>query len=482
MRGTLLLVTVGALGGASCDAFSPQANVVATAAGRRLETDRLVSMLTSIQAPVNPDAANVLTDVWVNLNLFAAARVNGELTSDSASVARVMWPQVLQARMQAWQDTLHSRLPAPNATSADSAYDAGEVRVFQHIIVTPAGSAAADTAAARTKISGYLGQVRRGADFGSIAKNNADASKDDKGFLPVGPRGQFVKEFEDVAWGLEPGGVSDVVQTPFGLHLIRRAPRVEVQDRFLAYVERTRIGQSDSTYIANLASSKDLKVQANAAKFLKEAAGNIDAARKNGQRLASYRGGSFTVKDFARWTEAIGPGQTRQIPEAPDSVLGDFIQNLAQNALVIQQMDSAKLVIPEANWQALQLAYRATLDQLAAGMGLTDSAVADTTRPKAARLDSAASRVNRLMDQLLTGAVQFRPLPPGLAGSLRESGKYRVNRAGLARAVELATAKWKADSAANAAAGGPSPIQPAPGGPPVPGGDSAARAQTPARP
>jgi hypothetical protein len=129
-------------------------------------------------------------------------------------------------------------------------------------------------------------------------------------------------------------------------------------------------------------------------------------------------------------------------------------------------MDSAGVAVPVANWQALQLSYRAMTEQMAAVMGLTDSAVVDSTRPREARLDTAATRVSHFIDQLLTGQAQFRPLAPPLAGYLRETGRYRINRAGLTRAVELATAKWKADSA-NMTNNPPGAIQPAPGGPPV---------------
>src|SRR5262245_46684774 len=138
MRTTWMAVAMlGVAGLAGCDAFSAQSNVVATSAGRRLETDRLVSMLAAVRAPVTPEGAEVITDIWVNMNLFAQARVEGHLASDSAAVARIMWPQILQGRMQAWQDTLKERRPKPNDASADSAYDAGNARVFQHIIVTP---------------------------------------------------------------------------------------------------------------------------------------------------------------------------------------------------------------------------------------------------------------------------------------------------------------------------------------------------------
>jgi hypothetical protein len=175
--------------------------------------------------------------------------------------------------------------------------------------------------------------------------------------------------------------------------------------------------------------------------------------------------------------EVMNPGSHRQLANSPDTLLDNFVTQLAQNMLVIRQMDSAGVTVPVANWQAIQLSYRAMTDQLAAAMTLTDSAVADTTKPRAARLDSAATRVDRFINQLLTGQAQFRPLAPPLTGYLRETGRYKINRAGLTRAVELATAKWKADSAAGAGSQ-PGAIQPAPGGPPVPA-DTAGSSKTP---
>jgi len=64
----------------------------------------------------------------------------------------------------------------------------------------------------------------KGEDFGELAKQySADSSAArDAGSLGVFKRGQMVKPFEDAVFALqEPGAISEVIQTPFGYHVIR---------------------------------------------------------------------------------------------------------------------------------------------------------------------------------------------------------------------------------------------------------------------
>jgi len=82
---------------------------------------------------------------------------------------------------------------------------------------------------AQAKISDIQQQVKDGAlSFGALAKEHSvcpsKAKGGDLGFF--GP-GSMVKEFENVAFSLEPGEVSDVVETPFGYHLINVTDRQE---------------------------------------------------------------------------------------------------------------------------------------------------------------------------------------------------------------------------------------------------------------
>lgn len=73
------------------------------------------------------------------------------------------------------------------------------------------------------KINRLLGEVKKeGADFGEIAKKESDGpSAPDGGNLGEFGKGEMVKEFEEAAYALEPGQISDIVQTEFGFHIIK---------------------------------------------------------------------------------------------------------------------------------------------------------------------------------------------------------------------------------------------------------------------
>ncbi|HEX9894337.1 MAG TPA: peptidylprolyl isomerase [Gemmatimonadales bacterium] len=93
---------------------------------------------------------------------------------------------------------------------------------FRQIVVAPAPSAAARQRALVLADS-ILQELRKGADFATAARRfSADpGSKEQGGSLGWFRRGVMHKRFEDVAFGIRPGIVSDPVETPFGFHLIQ---------------------------------------------------------------------------------------------------------------------------------------------------------------------------------------------------------------------------------------------------------------------
>ena len=100
----------------------------------------------------------------------------------------------------------------------------GERVKASHILVkVDQGADEATKTKARQKAEGLLKQIRAGGDFAALAKANSEdpGSAIQGGDLGYFSPGQMVPQFNDVAFKLAPGAVSDLVETQFGFHIIK---------------------------------------------------------------------------------------------------------------------------------------------------------------------------------------------------------------------------------------------------------------------
>ena len=67
-----------------------------------------------------------------------------------------------------------------------------------------------------------MSEIRSGGNFESLAKQHSQCpSKAKGGDLGFFGRGQMVKPFEDAAFSMSPGSISNPVKTQFGWHVIK---------------------------------------------------------------------------------------------------------------------------------------------------------------------------------------------------------------------------------------------------------------------
>jgi peptidyl-prolyl cis-trans isomerase SurA len=97
---------------------------------------------------------------------------------------------------------------------------------LRHILLSITAGEAAVTAA-RTKIDTLLKRVRSGEDFATLARMYSEdpgsaAKGGELGFIQ---RGDFVREFEETAFALQPDEISNVVRSQFGFHVIQLIER-----------------------------------------------------------------------------------------------------------------------------------------------------------------------------------------------------------------------------------------------------------------
>ena len=163
---------------------------------------------------------------------------------------------VSDEEVQEFYDENIEQMTAPEAVRA------------RHILVKLAADDEAAREAAQDRIAAMQKELRDGADFVTLATERSDApSAPQGGDLGYFGRGQMVAPFEDAAFALQPGEISDVVETQFGFHIIRvderrdaqAVPVAEAAERISAYLTQGKLQSAVEDLVDDLHASAEIE-------------------------------------------------------------------------------------------------------------------------------------------------------------------------------------------------------------------------------
>lgn len=174
-----------------------------------------------------------LWNVWQDQN--DSARVTFvAIAPDSAAMARAT---VSDEELRTYYEAHKGELEQPG-------------RATVSVLHVPRVVTAADSAAARARIGALRAEITSGTSFEDVARRESvdSGSAARGGELPMFARNRMIAPFENAAYALAPGEISEPVLTQFGYHLIRLNSRKG--DSLSAHHILIPIGQSDSSATA----------------------------------------------------------------------------------------------------------------------------------------------------------------------------------------------------------------------------------------
>ena len=300
------------------------------------------------------------------------------------------------------------------------------------------------TSAQRDSVAEQLRSIRDRATSGESFATLAAQYSQDPGSAPAGGdlgffgRGDMVAPFEEAALALEPGDISDVVETPMGLHLIQLEERrvqgfQEAAAQFRRQVQGRMVTEAESVFVARLVDRVQPEILEGAADLVRDVAQNPGSqlsGRASRRGVVEWIGGAVTLGELQELMQLETPQLRMQLAESEDEQIDEFLQSLARRELLIQEAEVNGLRPERDSVDVLVDDARVQLREAARMLGLLD-----LDQAPGEELSVAVSRaVEEALVDNLTGATQVVPL--GMVSfQLREGQAPSVFEAGVGQVI-----------------------------------------------
>ncbi len=433
MRRLLIAVSAVALVGCG-DLFNR--NVVAKAGADELSVEWFATTLADGENMLQPTAVERWAWLWVQYSLFLQRMAAGDSLVDTATVLEAMWPEVLIGTVENYYDRLVAERMTVGPAQIDSAYNAGDHRLIDHILIATGMRYSRSENEQRRRLA-YAIQARlaRGGSWEREAPNSDDPSTQHVGGrLGLITIGEMVPEFEQVAFELEPGGISEIVQTRFGYHVISRPALEDTGGDFERLITNVLVERWKADYLADLSERRNLRVLDEGPEIMRDAADRPIRvlALEPGQVIGTYEGGELTDTDFIGWLAALPSWEHMSIEGAGDEELKEKARLAMQNDILFLEAKSVGTRLTDQQFEFIKGQLGRRLKTLRSAMRV-DSVMAraapeDRDRVAKAVLDEYVTRV-------LTTHRNVQVVPPFLARKLRAESDWKFSYPGLNRAI-----------------------------------------------
>ncbi len=422
-----------------CEVAGGDMGIVARAGEHQLSPSQVAGWFVVGEAiPLRRDVAERAAHRWIDFALFADRVATGDSLLDTATVLDAMWPEVYERLVGQYHEQLIAERVPTDSAAIDSVYAEGEYRLISHILVrTQPTMSPADKEAARERAVALRTRLLNGESWEAVNEENEDpGAKSRGGSLGVIARGATVPEFEAVAFALESGGLSEVTESQFGFHIIRRPALEDVRAEYGDALSRVLVERVDLEVLEEVEEKWRLRVRSSAPAAMREAAAAPLRGLGSDDVLVTYRGGEFVVADFVRWLAALPPQMQRRMEMAGDDQLTELAQGLTRNELLVRDAKEAGARLSDEDFAAYKEQLRGEIDNVRSTLQL-DSALA-TAATAAERQQRVEQAVDGYILGLMSGQASGVVVPVFLAGVLRSEARWTVSDRGLDQALERA--------------------------------------------
>jgi len=386
MRGTQMIrtsVLLALLLAVACDR-GPGEGTLALAGDFRLGVEEVAEILApAFEIPNDPGVVQAVADFWIDYTLLAWV-----LNRDNEFDRLDLTPLVRQETSQVLVGRLRDAVIQVDTTMTDEelrelfaeSRPADQVRARHILLTLPTEATQAQRDSIQALAESLRDRARTGEDFALLAEEFSDdlGSAVMGGDLGYFGRGMMVPPFDSASFAMSPGDISEVVETDFGLHVIRLEDRVSPEMDELPYSYREQVqwelvSQAESIFLDQIMASANVQVQPPAADILREVAAN-PGARMSGsaasRAIAQFQGGSYTAADFRDFMMMQPADLRMQIEMATSEQLEGFARDLVRDRLLLAEAERRGIQMRSTEVQQIELTLRQDYIEIGELLGL----------------------------------------------------------------------------------------------------------------